>query len=100
MMKRTDLRRLRGAARKTGRLLALPAILVWALAGTAAAYDSGDVAAVLAGTGRPGADLSHADLSGADLAGYGPVADLVDDLDIDGVTRRDDIAITVSGTVF
>ena len=69
MMKRTDLRRLRGAARKTGRLLALPATLLWALAGTAAAYDSGDVAAVLAGTGRPGADLSHADLSGADLSG-------------------------------
>ena len=37
---------------------------------------------------------------GADLAGYGPVADLVDDLDTDGITRRDDIAITVSGTVF
>lgn len=36
----------------------------------------------------------------ADLAGFGPIAELVDEVDTTGVTRRDDITISAGGTGF
>lgn len=36
----------------------------------------------------------------AELAGYGPIAELVDEIDTTGVKRRDDITIATTGTGF